>query len=829
MATIEMFYHPVMQKVRFREKKDGNYYSLGKSDQKSALYSYTHNKNFILQNQGVKFFDAIFQEAGRPESLRIIFQGSYSDCEDLRKMANYYNVNQKSPNNRHIEVIGEILDRFSVKEFYDEIYSCCADIDSSFSELLNKLDQDSAIVSNSITEKLDYLRKKLAEIKSEKVNICLVGAYSAGKSTLINALIGEQILATGVKSETARPYIISASVNDADASIRFETEDTINKKLNQFYIVWNTQTKQFEFKNAVSGHAIQRELQDDVISKNRNKLRHEQLCSIIKYLNRQENRFISENSNEHFVGSVEIVYPMSFKGKTEFCIYDTPGTDSNDIKHPEILKRALKSSKSSILLYVIDPEKMEGTGNKIILNILNNERDGEKLPVDLGRSIFVINKSDRVVEKQSAEELRSFVNDEIRTKDDENKAGIAIPLIDKRVLFVDSEGACLAQGAIRNILNEDELDSYNGKSSKLQSTRGKKYHFYQYDHIGLADEEASELIGNAEKELEGQIGDGKSTPKALFICSGVYSLQAEIEKYADKFVLATKAKTIIDSTQEVIQKLEDECKTNREYKEREKQTRNEDLQKESEDLVNRVQQYCQEEKFEETKIPENFLKQARLDETSIKAVLAKYDGKSKELKGLNETIHFKKAQKAAENLLLEANEVLSGVYDNYTDNRPEWIKNIKEKVFQGVRRKVLEDQNLDETVKEDLCNITIKDPPNVDVKLPHIDFDQYKRRYFLVFHKFDCPQFCDFLEEELSIKLQTMTEQLRKDCVDTNNFICEEMSKKFKQKIVDISQKIQQIRSDIGKFEKELEEMDNLLGTVKQKDNELRIKIQDRE
>lgn len=57
------------------------------------------------------------------------------------------------------------------------------------------------------------------------VPICVLGNYSAGKSTFINALIGSEILPNGIEPITAKIYKIARSKYKDRASVKCQYQD----------------------------------------------------------------------------------------------------------------------------------------------------------------------------------------------------------------------------------------------------------------------------------------------------------------------------------------------------------------------------------------------------------------------------------------------------------------------------------------------------------------------------------------------------------------------------------------------------------------------------
>lgn len=89
---LEMKYHPAKKEVFFRriisdeefEIKDG-----------SGLRTYMNDRgNFVLQNQGEKFFEAIAGVFDGVKAVRIDVITTRLDYEDFEQMVEYYNKNR---------------------------------------------------------------------------------------------------------------------------------------------------------------------------------------------------------------------------------------------------------------------------------------------------------------------------------------------------------------------------------------------------------------------------------------------------------------------------------------------------------------------------------------------------------------------------------------------------------------------------------------------------------------------------------------------------------------------------------------------------------------
>ncbi len=114
---------------------------------------------------------------------------------------------------------------------YNDEYDCQIELKNDSSYLLNAREVLPKIVQvfTDLRPIIDSSENNKEEIKSnldrfsdatkDIIPLCVMGNYSAGKSTFINALIGNEILPSGDEPVTAKVFKINQSENDNYASI----------------------------------------------------------------------------------------------------------------------------------------------------------------------------------------------------------------------------------------------------------------------------------------------------------------------------------------------------------------------------------------------------------------------------------------------------------------------------------------------------------------------------------------------------------------------------------------------------------------------------------
>ena len=559
MKELMIMYHPVKKEIRFFGRFKGDFVEIPYEDCPHLVKYSPGSGEFLLQNQGSNFFDDIWEQFSR-ENVNLTFKGTKIDYEDFRKKVADYNEEKE----KEIFKIADYIELPNVSEIYEAISDFCGEALESFDSQLK----------NQETKQMFRLRKKLfderkAVLDQDEVNLCLVGTYSAGKSTFINAIIGKRILPESINSETAKMYKIR---NEYNPRVSFVLNTTREEKPDNIQIIWNAAINQFEVTKSQNyvEDGVRKSLEAETATVAELGLKqHEQLCRILKKLNDIPNKEQKDGSG-YINGVIEVGYPIPLCRDINFTFFDTPGTDSNSSEHLLILKEALQHQTNSILIVMYEPTKMEGTGNSVLYKLINGFRDSKKneqgVSIDLDRSFHVINQADTKTSKDLKllrnKKVVVSLKEEDKICDEED---MELDLSEARLFFVSSKAAYISkaiQGGIdldderswlanhkNEINNEPAVDPFTENPANIKGDSGL---FYRYDKLANADFETKQLIADSEKAAKECGGTLDGVIRRIYINSGMYAIEQEIIKYAQKYALAVKAKGLYDSIENLI-------------------------------------------------------------------------------------------------------------------------------------------------------------------------------------------------------------------------------------------------------------------------------------
>ncbi len=537
--VLQMKYHAAKKEVNFKRFQDGEEIAIKSG---GALSKYVNLKGkFVLQDFGNTFFTDIAKVFDGIKNVEIEAIMTRLDYEDLEQMIENYNQDPKSECSFLPTLLAELPD---MKKTYEEVKKfgeiAVGILGSHRSKLFDlPLDNDNVKMSvesfaKQIDAEIKSIEEKINSLSDNRVSLCFTGVYSAGKSALINALLGYKILPEDIKSETAKMFRIYSPASGEKVKIIFDICNVYSK------LAWNEKDQCFEFKKGPSENVTRKEIQlllNDI--KKQGKRQDEQIRSILDKL----------NAYEMVSSEIKIEFPVQLdKDTVQFTIYDTPGTDSNYAVHQNVLTEALENQTQSILIFVAKPDGLEGSGNNALLNYLKEaEHKNSKTSIDISRSLFVINK----VDGQTSDARKTLQHQEIKDQED---GEFTIKLEDKKLFFTSALYGYVAK-AIKNGTASPQDQALIVAGKAILATDGNPMSYcFRENRCASSEFATNTMVKKCEDALAFAIKENNDA-EIVSICSGLYALETEILQYGEKYAAAVKAFAIIDSVDKALAKL----------------------------------------------------------------------------------------------------------------------------------------------------------------------------------------------------------------------------------------------------------------------------------
>ncbi len=394
------------------------------------------------------------------QGVDVFFSGTDTDYNELRtafervKPGEYYQF-------QHEKSLIEVEDAIAqINEMYDGI-----------NQTLSRY-QDPEIQSE-----ID----KYQNAMKEKINICVIGNYSSGKSSFINALIGRELLPSASDAKTAKIVRISASdryeidftEGETDYILNFYKDDVL---ITPAYDSLHEEIKKGGYPGASAG-----------------------MYRALERINELEN--IKDAMVEVWIPFGKTELPIN---EYQISIYDTPGknSDSNK-KHEEILSAALEKQGFGLPIIVTTPTSMDN--GKDLINELENKGSA----LDSTNTLIVVNQSDNAS------------NGDLEKKKKNPNTNWLSMLHSSRVYYVSSIVGLGAKNG-EKWLGESYDELYSGAKSKFFPEH--KFYKQLYRYNLMPEDKFTEYCGLVDKP-----GDSSDL---LYYNSGIHCVEWEIANFA---------------------------------------------------------------------------------------------------------------------------------------------------------------------------------------------------------------------------------------------------------------------------------------------------------
>lgn len=331
--------------------------------------------------------------------------------------------------------------------------------------------------------------------KSDEFELCVVATMSAGKSTLINAMLGTKLLPSKQEACTA----IITRIKDADG-------EESDKDGTQFQAhIYDKDGRLIEWTKNLTYSAMERLNSDENVSE------------------------IRVSGNIPFVTSEDVSLVM----------IDTPGpNNARNFHHKEVQSKLLSKSSKALVLYIMTGEFGTDDDNELLKRVVESMSVGGKQSKD--RFIFVVNKlDDRKKEDGDTEQTLERIRDYLKNHGVNNPN--LFPAAALPALWIRQ----FQNGELSLQDDEDEILEMETKIKKINRNSNGNMHFENY--ASLPPSMRCEIVSHLEAAHTSWKGGENENPEEALIHTGVVSIESAIRQYVQKYAKTAKVKNIVDT------------------------------------------------------------------------------------------------------------------------------------------------------------------------------------------------------------------------------------------------------------------------------------------
>lgn len=485
MKKFEILYNPYNNRIHFKQafsKADSDDIEWRELDSESSFQKY-QMRRCIFENCVEEIIELINKYINTSDELEIDFIGTDVDFGVLKCAV------AKSADSKSKGITCECIERYlSSEEILNKIRDAYQKIEGEFSDYLNNTelaaDDDRVIVAKEIS--------RFQETVNEDIPICVIGNYSVGKSALVNAFIGYEILPSHSNSTTAK----NVQIKNGDMFILSFTYAGSEYKL-----IFNEHNVEV-ITDADKDEDLLCELMNNT----------EGLHSaegIIHQILENLNVETSEDSKiSKIEGNVMITVPFrKSELDTEsfsFVFIDTPGSNNgNEAQriHRENLEKLMDEQTNALPIFVMSRNSLDSNDTNDLRTLLESKEIGFAVQ----NCIIAISMSDQLVEQQLSEEMPEKI-----------KQWLSHPTI----LFVSPVAA----------IGEKKADKTADKTVWIDDAYKQIFEKKVSDLVDVVPPEYNETpCGRKITEVR------KKSVSPLLYASGLPSLETEINYFAYRF------------------------------------------------------------------------------------------------------------------------------------------------------------------------------------------------------------------------------------------------------------------------------------------------------
>jgi GTPase SAR1 family protein len=361
----------------------------------------------------------------------------------------------------------------------------------------------------------EQINSAFQHAKSSDFELCVVATMSAGKSTLINSMLGQKLMPSKQEACTAMITRIK-DVQSNSKNFKVKIYDNNNMKLHE------EDFATLELLNLYNACPIKYGCVHRTAECPKAPMKPDE-CSYM------------DNSRPR-VGTVCLYGKIPFveSDDVSLVLIDTPGpNNSRDKNHARVQSELLGKSSKALVLYIMTGEFGTDDDNILLKRVAESMAVGGKQSKD--RFIFVVNKlDDRKKEdgdtSQTLERVRSY----LKTHGIANPnlfPAAALPALNLRMMMSGAE------------IDEDTVDETEIKVKKLN--RNETLHFETYATLPAS--LRGEINGQLDAVRSSYGGRDNENPHEALIHTGVISIEAAIRQYVQKYAKTAKVKNIVDT------------------------------------------------------------------------------------------------------------------------------------------------------------------------------------------------------------------------------------------------------------------------------------------
>ncbi len=270
---------------------------------------------------------------------------------------------------------------------------------------------------------VDDLKKRAAKIENQTFTVALFGAFSAGKSSLANALFGEKVLPVSPNPTTAsinKISPVSKGNPHGTVSVQMKTAEQIFEDVKQALLIFDTKLINLEEAGQTIKSIISKNTHLELDASKKTQFHFlkaflkgwEDMSSHLGMLQKvtlnEFEAYVAQEEKSCFVEWIEVFYDCPFT-RQGLTLVDTPGADSINARHTDVSFDYIKNADA--ILFVTYYQHAFSKADREFLIQLGRVKDA----FAMDKMFFLVNAADLANNEEELELVCDYVEEQLTT------------------------------------------------------------------------------------------------------------------------------------------------------------------------------------------------------------------------------------------------------------------------------------------------------------------------------------------------------------------------------------------------------------------------------
>ncbi|RLQ92525.1 dynamin family protein [Planomicrobium sp. Y74] len=266
-------------------------------------------------------------------------------------------------------------------------------------------------------ETADYLKRKASRLEGQEFTIALFGAFSAGKSSFSNALMGETVLPVSPNPTTAtinRIRPVSENHPHETADVRLKTVQQMTEDVRNSFGVFDVKIQSLDdaYRKAEQlpeAGGTEQQVHKSFIDAFKSGYRgfKDQLGETIRTNREEFGLYVAKEERSCFVDEIDFYYDCELT-RSGVTLVDTPGADSINARHTNVAFEYIRNADA--VLFITYYNHAFARADREFLIQLGRVKDA----FEMDKMFFVVNAIDLAQNKAEQESVENYVKEELQ-------------------------------------------------------------------------------------------------------------------------------------------------------------------------------------------------------------------------------------------------------------------------------------------------------------------------------------------------------------------------------------------------------------------------------